>query len=129
MERPYIVYNTDIERCKRMYLVNIVCSPVFTSDVRDTSASSFKHLIFPLGVCYEIVPDNSFGVVILFNPISSMKTNDANPEHLVVRCVLFAYGLYPSVSMSGPLRFPVLFCFFKFYFVKVRVKSAKTVYM
>ena len=32
-----------------------------------------------------------------------MKTNRANPETLVVRCIVFAYALCSSVSGTGPL--------------------------
>ena len=56
-----------------MHLVIIVLSPVFTLYVRDTYPSSVKHPLFPLCVCFEIFPDNPFGVVILFNPLSSAK--------------------------------------------------------
>ena len=34
---------------------------MFTLGVRDTPASSVKHLLFPLCVCFDIVPDNLFG--------------------------------------------------------------------
>ena len=44
---------------------------MFTLCVRDTPASSVKHPLFPLCVSFEIVPDNLFGVVILFYPLSS----------------------------------------------------------
>ena len=37
------------------------------------SASFIKHPLFPLCVCFEIVLDNLFGVVILFYPLSSTK--------------------------------------------------------
>ena len=104
---------------------------MFTLGVRDTSASSVKHPLFPLCVCFEIVLDNPFGVVVLFYPLSvvelpificltsllhttfvrsfpfcvrkfsticrfleRMKTDDANPETVAVRCVLFAYALF-----------------------------------
>ena len=46
---------------------------MFTLGVRDTSASSVQHPIFQLCVCFEIVPDKPFGVVILFYPLSSVK--------------------------------------------------------
>ena len=41
--------------------------------VRDTYASSDKHPLFLLYVCFEIVPYIPFGIVILFNPLSSAK--------------------------------------------------------
>ena len=46
---------------------------MFTLGVRDTSTSFVQHPPFPLYVCFEIVPDNPFRVVILFYPLSSAK--------------------------------------------------------
>ena len=46
---------------------------MFTLGVRDTSDSSVQHPLFPICVCFEIVPYNPFGVVILFYPLSSAK--------------------------------------------------------
>ena len=92
-----------------------------------TSASSVQHPLFPLYVYFKIVPDNPFGVVILFYPLSSamllisiqpdltsmllttflcflewMKIGNANLKTLVVRCVLFAYALRSSVNGTEP---------------------------
>ena len=41
--------------------------------VSDTSASSVKHPLLPLCICFKIVTDNPFGVVILLYPLSSVK--------------------------------------------------------
>ena len=74
MERLYIVSSKGIERCKRMHPVIVVyLSPVFTLGIRDASTSSVHHLLFLLCVCLEIVPDNPFGVVILFYLLSFAK--------------------------------------------------------
>ena len=46
---------------------------MFTLGIRDTLVSSIKHSLFPLCICFEIIPDNLLGVVILFYPLSSAK--------------------------------------------------------
>ena len=86
--------------------------------VRDASASSVQHPLVPLCVCFEIVTDKPIGLSLSFDklpificytlPLSvlfqfvlanfrqfcrcleRMKTDGANPETLVVRCVVFA---------------------------------------
>ena len=73
MERLLIDNSTDIERCKRMHLVIIVCIPCVYVSVCDASASSVQHRLFPLCVFFEIVLDNPFGVLILYYPLSSAK--------------------------------------------------------
>ena len=68
------VSSTDILRFKRVHLVIIVLSPVFTLGVSETSALSVQHPLFPLCVCFEIPIYNPFGVIIiLFYPLSSAK--------------------------------------------------------
>ena len=77
MELLYTVSITEIERCEHTH----VCISklqyvflVFTLGVRDTSASSVQHpLCLLCCVCFEIVPYNSFGVVILFYLLLSSK--------------------------------------------------------
>ena len=71
MERLFIVNSTGIEWCNHMHVVIIVLSLVTTLSVCDASASSVKHPLFPLFVCFETIPDNPFRVVILFFPLSS----------------------------------------------------------
>ena len=98
------------------------------SDIRDSSASSVKHPMFPLCVCFEIAPDNPllsafnreasdnpFYILSLFVLFSFcflnfrqfcrflewMKTEAAKPESFVVHCVLFAYTFCSSVSETG----------------------------
>ena len=44
---------------------------MFTLGVCDKSALPIKHPLCPLCICFEIVPDNPFGVVILLYPLSS----------------------------------------------------------
>ena len=88
--------STDIERCTRVNLVIIVLSPVLTLGVTETSALSVQHQLFPLCVCFEIVPDNPFVVVILFCPLSSAK-------RLIFVCLTFL--LHSILVRSFPLCF------------------------
>ena len=104
---------------------------MFTLGVCDKSALPIKHPLFPLCICFEIVPDNPFRVVILLYPHSDIylfnilplsvlyqiclanfcqfcqclqriKTDDDHPETSVVCFVLSAYALFSSVSGTGP---------------------------
>ena len=130
MERLYMLYSTDtidVSLCISILYI----SPVFPLGVRNRSTTSVKRPLFPLCVCIEIVPHNPIGVFILIRQapdihlynilatyypgpffcanfrqfcrfLEQMKTNDTNPETLVVRCVLFAYALIALVSGTGP---------------------------
>ena len=48
-------------------------------------------------------------VLICRRFLERMKTDDTNPETLVVRCVLFAYASCTSVSGAGPLNISATF--------------------
>ena len=67
--------------------------------VRETYASSDKHPLFLLYVCFEIVPYIPFGIVILFNPLSSAKLQIF---------ILLTYLVHTTLVRSFP------FCFRKF---------------
>ena len=71
---------------------------MFTLGVRDASASSVQHPLFPLCVCIEIVRDNPFGVLILYYPLSSAKLR-------IFICLILL--LHTTLVLSFP------FCFYK----------------
>ena len=64
-----------------MYLVYLgwhpiyirAASPLFPLGVRDASASSAMHPLFPLFVHFAIIPGNPFGAAIHFHPLSSAR--------------------------------------------------------
>ena len=57
----------------RNYSMYPLCLRTLGEHVRDTSVTFVQHPLFPLCVCFEIVSDNLFGVVILFYPLLSAK--------------------------------------------------------
>ena len=81
-------------------LMHLVVFPVFTLAVRNSSASSVKHPLFPQCICNEFVPDNPFGVVILFYPLSAAKL----PIFIYLTSLLQTY-----LVRSSPFLFSQIF--------------------
>ena len=111
------------------------------SDIRDSSASSVKHPMFPLCVCFEIAPDNPllsafnreasdnpFYILSLFVLFSFcfldfrqfcrflewMKSEAAKPEKVLSSTVSFLYTsfVHRSVRPGYRQKFPVSFFIF-----------------
>lgn len=81
MHLVYKVFKTDKAFVSGMYLVYLgwhpiyirAASPLFPLGVRDASASSAMHPLFPLFVHFAIIPGNPFGAAIHFHPLSSAR--------------------------------------------------------